>query len=383
MCDNSKNTETIELITVDNDFEKDIKTIKNTLLVFLGIAFLYLLKVLSNLFIPLALALFVALLLYPILRWFQEKKIPYVLSLTFILVVSFYVFNGIGELIFQTILEILREQDKLLMQIHNKFLPLLDFAKNTLKLNLDDLSGSLWETASKYISVNHILVSSGTFAGFIKSVASILFMTLLYLIVMMGGILNYERYLNYLEQKSSDENGSLTHAFEQIKTSITTYVKVKFLMSLFTGLIYWFICEIFGIDFALFWGFLAFLLNFIPTFGSILATIPPVILGWIQIPLLAVFLLFALCLVAVQIVLGNILDPMLMGSSLSINTIFVLLGLVTWTYLWGVVGTFLSVPMLVLMKVVLQQIPDAHFLVRLMGRPGSMTAPDLESLIEA
>ena len=117
---------------MENDLEKDIKTIKNTLLVFLGITFMYLLKVLSSLFIPLALALFVALLLYPLLRWFQEKKIPYLLSLTFILVVSFYVLNGIGELIFQTVLEIMREQDKLMMQIHHKFLPLLEFANNTL-----------------------------------------------------------------------------------------------------------------------------------------------------------------------------------------------------------------------------------------------------------
>jgi len=354
---------------VEENFEKDIKTIKNTLLAFLGITFMYLLKVLSGLFIPLALALFVALLLYPVLRWFQERKIPYLLSLTFILVVSFYVFNGIGELIFQTILQILREQDKLLAQIHTKFLPLLDFAKTTLKLNLDDLSGSLWETASKYVSVNHILVSSGTFAGFIKSVASILFMTLLYLIVIMGGILNYERYLNYLEQ-SSDEGGTFSYAFEQIKTSITTYIKIKFLISVATGIFYWLICEFFGVDFALFWGFLAFLLNFIPTFGSILATIPPIILGWIQITPLAIFIIFALCLVGVQMILGNIIDPILMGSSLSINTVFVLLGLVTWTYLWGLVGTFLSVPMLVLIKIILQQIPDAQFLVRLMGGSG-------------
>jgi len=335
---------------------------------------MYLLKVLSSLFIPLALALFVALLFYPVLRWFHEKKVPYSLSLTFILVVSFYVLNGIGELIFQTILEILREQDKLLVQIHTKFLPLLDFAKNTLKLDLDDLSGSLWETASKYISVNHILVSSGTFAGFVKSVASTLFMTLLYLIVIMGGILNYERYLNYVEQSASEE-GKLSNAFKQIKTSITTYIKIKFLISVATGISYWLICTFFGVDFALFWGFLAFLLNFIPTFGSILATIPPVILGWIQITPLAIFIVFALCLVGLQIILGNILDPILMGSSLSINTVFVLLGLVSWTYLWGLVGTFLSVPMLVLVKVILQQIPDAQYLVRMMGGPGEVPEP--------
>jgi len=357
--------------------EKDINTIKNTLLVFLAIVFAYLLKELSGLFIPLALAFFVALLLYPILKWFQQKKVPFPLSLSLILLVSFYTMNRIGELIFQTAGQILAEQDKLLMQVQIRLAPLLSFAQDRMGLDLDDYSGGFWELVSQYISVSQLLLSSGTFAGFVRSVGMILFMTTLYLIVILGGILRYENYLNYVGGK---EGGLLTQAFEQIKDSITTYIKVKFFISLTTGVSFWLICKFFGVDFALFWGFLAFVLNFIPTFGSILATLPPLLLGWLQIPSLGVLLVFALLLVCLQILLGNILDPMLMGSSLSINTVVVLLGLVSWTYLWGVVGTILSVPLLVLVKVVLQQVPDAQMLVRLMGGPPKKSALLAEEL---
>lgn len=138
-------------------------------------------------------------------------------------------------------------------------------------------------------------------------------------------------------------------------------------MSLCTGVGYGLTCWIFDIDFALFWGFLAFVLNFIPTVGSIIATIPPLLLGLIQLASPgAVFGLFGL-LLTIQFSFGNIIEPKLMGNSLSLNTVVVILGLVFWGYLWGVAGMVLSVPMLVLFKVILAQFDEAKIIVRLMG----------------
>ena len=129
-------------------------------------------------------------------------------------------------------------------------------------------------------------------------------------------------------------------------------------------------CWLFGIDFALFWGFLAFVLNFIPTVGSIVATVPPILLGLIQLSTMSALLLLVLCLVVIQFFFGNFLEPKLLGTSLSLNTVVVILGLVFWGYLWGVTGMILSVPLLVLLKVILTQIPDAMLIVRLMGSSG-------------
>ena len=138
-------------------------------------------------------------------------------------------------------------------------------------------------------------------------------------------------------------------------------------MSLCTGIGYGLICWAFGIDFPLFWGYLAFVLNFIPTVGSVVATIPPMLLGLIQLGSPGAVIGLLLLLLVTQFSFGNIIEPRLMGSSLSLNTVVVILGLVFWGYLWGVVGMVLSVPMLVLVKVVLAQFKEAQIVVRLMG----------------
>jgi predicted PurR-regulated permease PerM len=155
--------------------------------------------------------------------------------------------------------------------------------------------------------------------------------------------------------------------FEQVKGSIVTYIKVKFLMSLCTGIGYGLICWMFGIDFPLFWGYIAFVLNFIPTVGSIIATVPPFLLGLIQLGSFGSILGLMALLLIVQFTFGNIIEPRLMGVSLALNTVVVILGLVFWGYLWGVIGMVLSVPMLVLVKVILAQFDDAKIVVRLMG----------------
>ena len=156
-------------------------------------------------------------------------------------------------------------------------------------------------------------------------------------------------------------------------------MKVKFFVSFLTGLGYFIICWAFGIKFAFFWGFLAFLLNFIPTVGSIIATIPPLLFGLIQFSSMGAVGILVVLLMAVQIVMGNVVEPKVTGSSLSLNTIVVILGLVFWGYLWGITGMILSVPLLVLTKVILSQLPDAQLLVRLMGsreeKPSPPAAP--------
>ncbi|MDW8288986.1 MAG: AI-2E family transporter, partial [Flammeovirgaceae bacterium] len=140
-----------------------------------------------------------------------------------------------------------------------------------------------------------------------------------------------------------------------------------FLASLFTGVGFWLVCWLFGVHFSMFWGFLAFILNFIPNLGSIIATIPPLFLGLIEIESIGTFLFFASMLIATQFYFGNIFEPKFMGKSLSINTVTIILGLVFWGKLWGITGMLLSVPLLVLLKVILSQIPDAQFIVKLMG----------------
>jgi len=140
--------------------------------------------------------------------------------------------------------------------------------------------------------------------------------------------------------------------FSELDQKITRYITVKFFISLLTGISFYLTCLLFGLEFALFWGFLAFILNFIPSIGSIIATIPPIVLSIFSLPLSQVFLA-TLIFVGVQNFYGNVLDPNLMGRSLKLRPITVLAGLVLWGTLWGVAGMLMSALLMAMIKLIL------------------------------
>lgn len=345
--------------------EKDIKKIKNILSVLLAFLLIYLLAVLSSLLIPLALALFIAILLQPVLSWFESKKWPFALSLTVVSVSTLGVLWLLGMLFYRTGVSIIRQKEYLLTQVHIKLDDMLVWINSLPGVAIQ--SKDLVDVISGVLSYDWLIKSSGQFAGILGDFTGTFFMTALYLIGFLGGILKYEQYIHYLEEGNAESDRNMLSGFEQVKSSIVTYMKVKFFVSFLTGLGYFIICWAFGIKFAFFWGFLAFLLNFIPTVGSIIATIPPLLFGLIQFSSFGTIGILILLLMAVQIIMGNVVEPKITGSSLSLNTIVVILGLVFWGYLWGITGMILSVPLLVLTKVILSQLPDAKLLVRLMG----------------
>ena len=344
--------------------EKDLKNIKNLLWLFFAVLVAYLLSVLARLLIPLALALFLAILLQPVLAWFERKNIGFGISLSVISITSLSGLALFGMMVFQTGKSLMQEKEKLLSQINIKLSDVLERVNNLPGVYVE--SSDIVDNLRQILSTDWLVESSGTFAGMLGDFTGSFLITSIYLIAFLSGILKYEQYIHYL-QDDEDDFQKMLEGFEQVKESIVTYIKVKFFMSLCTGVGYGLICWIFGIDFALFWGFLAFVLNFIPTVGSIIATIPPLLLGLIQLGSPAAIIGLMALLLAVQFTFGNIIEPRLMGSSLSLNTVVVILGLVFWGYLWGVTGMVLSVLMLVLVKVILAQFKDAQIVVRLMG----------------
>lgn len=345
--------------------EKEIRLIKNILLFMLAVLGTYLLSLLSSLLIPLALALFMAMLLQPAMLWLERRKVPATISLIVVNIASFGVLFLVGLLVYKTGKGLYQEKDILLAQVSQKIESLLNWFNNLSGLDLSPTD--IVKQVEPLFSVDWLVSSYNSVVGALGSFTGLAFMTLLYFVILLGGMLRYEQYLHYLEEGSN--SNTLLDSFEKVKRSVVTYTKVKFLISLATGIGYWLICWAFGIEFALFWGFLAFVLNFIPTFGSIIATIPPLLLGLVLIDSMGSLGLMALLLFVVQTIMGNVVEPKLMGDRLSLNTITVLLGLLFWGYVWGVTGMILSVPLLVLVKITLSQIPDANVIVKLMGAP--------------
>ncbi len=348
-------------------FNSDIRIIKNILLVFAAILGIMIIKTLSSLLIPLAFAVFIGILLSPIISYLDKKKWPYTFSISLITIVTLGFIFLIGLIVYDTGLQIVEQKDKLLLQIDSKFQEILsglEFIPGVANLE----TGGFIQMINNIISTEFLLNTSGVVASSLGTFTFNFILSAIYLIAVLGSIVRYEKYIAYLEGDDAAGQERLTKSFIEVKNAIVSYMKVKFFTSFCTGLFFGVISYAFGIDFALFWGFLAFLLNFIPTVGSIAATIPPMLLGLIQIESSGSFVFFLLLLIATQFVWGNVIEPFMLGSSVALNTVTVILGLIIWGYIWGIAGMLLSVPLIVLARVVLAQNPDADMIVKLMGR---------------
>ena len=227
-----------------------------------------------------------------------------------------------------------------------------------------DLEGTV-ENIKSGISSEFIMHNSGTIFGALGSLLEEFLLTAILLVIILSGIMRYENYLSYL----GGENKSLKFikAFEDIKSAIVSYMKVKFIMSLMYGLGVMIICYLFGLQFAFFWGFIGFVLNFLPVFGAVIGLVPVFVMGIIQFDSIYTSLGLIVVSYGYHFLLASLIEPIFMGNRTSLNTIAVIMGLLFWGYLWGIYGMFLSVPMMVLTKVTLSQIQGAEVIVRLLG----------------
>ncbi|MDX9791067.1 MAG: AI-2E family transporter [Candidatus Kapaibacterium sp.] len=339
-------------------------SIKIVVIFFAAVLLFYLLNQLSSILLPLVLALLIAILVQPFINFLLRKGLPKWLILPTFSILSLAVLFGIGLIISNTISQIVDEQNYLLSRLLLKIDALLIWINETFNARLDSTllvseiyqsfgEGGIPEALSGFAS------NLGSFFG------SFLFFSLYY-VMLLAGMANYEEYLRYV---GGEKGAAVLREYENIRHSIFSYMWIKVLISVVTGLLTFVICVSFNIKFAIFWGFLAFLLNFIPNIGSIIGTILPILMGLIQLDSLGEITIMASLLIALQFLMGNLIEPIIMGNTLRINTLTVLFGLVFWGYIWGIPGMILSVPLLVIMKIIMERSPEFSFFARLMGYP--------------
>ena len=168
-----------------------------------------------------------------------------------------------------------------------------------------------------------------------------------------------------------DPKGTLSQV-KKITEAVNNYLAIKTVVSLGTGVVVAIWVWALGIDFPVIWGLLAFLLNFIPNLGSIIAAVPPVLLGFIQFGI-GRTLLVAAGYVVVNMVVANVVEPKLMGRKLGLSTLVVFLSLVFWGWVWGPVGMLLSVPMTMVVKISLESSPSTHWISVLLDSEASVS----------
>ena len=147
---------------------------------------------------------------------------------------------------------------------------------------------------------------------------------------------------------------------DKINDAIISYLSVKSFVSILTGALSYFVMIAIGLDFALFWAFVIFLLNYIPSIGSIIATLFPALLALIQFDTLTPFFIILFGVGVIQVAIGNFLEPRMMGQSLNISPLVVMLALSLWGALWGVPGMVLCVPLTVIMIIIFSEFPNTR-----------------------
>ncbi|GAB4448713.1 MAG: AI-2 transporter TqsA [Anaerolineae bacterium] len=200
----------------------------------------------------------------------------------------------------------------------------------------------------------------------ISGVASILGSTILILI-----------YAVFLLVETSSFPGKLSQAFNpsepayiyirKVTSSLNSFLVAQTTVGLITGLGVWVMLWLLGVEFAFLWGFVAFLMNFIPYIGSILAAVPPVIIAFIQFGPGATVLLVIVGFLLVNLVVNYGIYPRLMGQSVDLSMFIVLAGMVFWGFILGPIGLILSVPLTAVIKISLESYAGSRWLAILLG----------------
>ena len=172
--------------------------------------------------------------------------------------------------------------------------------------------------------------------------------------------------------KTDEQYESVKKMLDKMEASITNYIGLKTLVSILTGLLSYFVLLIIGIDSPVFWAFLIFLLNYIPTIGSLVGTLFPAFFSLLQFGEFQPFFLVLIFVGIIQVLIGNVLEPRLMGNSLNISALVTILALSFWGAIWGITGMFLSVPITVMLVIVFAQFPGTRPLAIMLSEKGKV-----------
>lgn len=337
----------------------------NKLLLIMVIALsFYVLKVLSFIFIPFMFATFAAILFMPFMRWLHKKNINKYISLTFsLLIISLIVVAAIG-LVKITSNELLAGREEFYTQLDYKIgETIAPYAESLgIELNSDTkiIKQIIWGEQFQQFAFKNLGVSF----NLVQRTLSMILITLFFLILLLAGSVNFNLIMQ--ETIFSHQTQSIK-TFIKIEKNIVKFLIVKFLISLATGITFTIICLSFGIKFPIFWGVIAFTLNFIQLVGSVVSTTLASIFVMIELNNPGTILLIILLFTATQIFWGSILEPIFMGKSFSINIVTVLVMLMFWGFLWGIPGLILSIPITVLLKTLLEQFPKTKFISNIMS----------------
>jgi predicted PurR-regulated permease PerM len=317
-------------------------------------------KTAQVLLVPFLLAFFISIICAGPFFWLQQRKVP--ASLALLIVVSGVMLGGL------VVVSLIRSS----LNDFTRDLPIYQEKLRVQTLVLFDWLDRVGIKISKDILLEHfnpaaIMQSAGTMlakAGGVLTNSFLILLTVIFILFEAAGM------PNKLRAALPDAESSL-NSFEKFVTSVRQYLAIKTLVSLGTGLCVSIGLFFLGLDYAPLWGLLAFLFNYIPNVGSIIAAVPAVLLAVVQLDLGHALLVAALYLI-VNVIMGNAVEPRLMGQKLGLSALVIFISLVFWGWVLGPVGMLLSVPLTMVVKIALEVNESTRWLAILLSSDGSL-----------
>jgi len=302
--------------------------------------------------IPILLAVFITILTSPLLIWLQDKGLNSGLALMGIMTMLILILGMLGVLVSAS----LNDFTMNLPMYEDKFRSTMGA---TLKVLQDNGFDFVDESISEFIDPSKMAAFASSIIKGFGSALTNSFMILLLVVFMLAEASVLPKKLQSINADAS------VHAREFID-NVKQYMKIKSVFSLITGLLIYLSMLAMGLDYALLWGVLAFMLNFVPNIGSIIAAIPAVLLGFVQLGFIGALEVGAIFMI-VNIILGSILEPKYMGQGLGLSTLVVFLSLLFWGWVFGPVGMLLSIPLTIMLKLALQTNLQTQWIAVLLG----------------
>lgn len=337
-------------------FTRDLgPTLRATLLVAACMGIVAGLRAAAPVLAPLALAAFVAAATMPALGWLRRHGVRTWLAIIVIVLFNTLVLSLFAWIAVETVTSL------------RASLPLYIDRAQALEVTMRErLQG--WGMVlpqalyADWVQPERLFELAAVAARSVTAWVSLLFLMLLYLIFILVESVSLPAKVRHVLGTDSRAITIGTAVLQQVQR----YLVMKTLISLLTGALVGIGAELLGVDFAAFWGMLAFILNFIPNIGSVVAAIPAVAVATLQIGVETGLALAAIYL-AVNTALGSVADPILIGRQLRLSPIVILVSLVFWGWTWGVPGAFLAVPLTITLRVGLQSSGRLSKLAALMG----------------
>lgn len=323
----------------------ELSKVQNRLLLIIVIFLISIvLKELSFIFIPLIVSIFITALLVPVFNFFKKKGLPFILPASVVFVGIVLASMLINTVLLLTANEFSRKEEHILSLAKAKLHPMIEQLDQFTGVNLFDIKwGAIWDSKNDEIvnSVSPIFES-------LNSMAGTYILIILFLFFLLSGVYSYENFFKKLGSK--EEPDKYLDLFNVWVKDLQTYIVVKTWVSAITGVLFGGICYLFGLDFALFFGFIAFLLNYIPQIGSLIATILPLVFGFVVLDNYIALTFLAALLLGTQFIMGNIVEVKFLGKSFAISPVIIFVNLLFWGYIWGIAGLLLSAPILIFIK---------------------------------